>query len=137
MLEKEDVVRLLLVHVPPEDAECVLVVAGIALGLRRRQATAGDRLLHEPGDVIVEEGKRLLRLRADRVRPGPAPGATDHDALDDEAVGRLDEQHLGHTALIEERADRAEDLLEVLARAALVDPHRVSSARRLRRRRVE
>ena len=28
-----------------------------------------------------------------------------------------------HPALVEERADRAEDLLEVLARAALVDPH--------------
>ena len=31
-----------------------------------------------------------------------------------------------HVPLIEERADRAEDLFEVLARTALVDPHRAS-----------
>ena len=66
----------------------------------------------------------------DRLRPGAAGGAGDHDALDDEPVRRLDEEDLAHPALVDERPDRAEDLLEVLARASLVDPHRVSSVRR-------
>ena len=61
-----------------------------------------------------------LPIESDQVPASP----DDDQALDDEAVGRLDEQHVLHPALVEERADRAEDLLEVLARAALVDPHR-------------
>ena len=47
------------------------------------------------------------------------------EALDDEPIGCLEEQDVPHPALVEERPDRAEDLLEVLAGAALVDPHAV------------
>ncbi len=99
-------------------------------------AAPGDRLLHEPGDVVVEEGERLLRPGGPSTRTTPRrPPPRRHDALDDEPVGRLDEQDLVHPALVDERADRPEDLLEVLARASLVDPHRASSVRRVRRRR--
>ena len=52
----------------------------------------------------------------------------DHETLDDEPVGRLEQEDVLHPALVEERPDRAEDLLEVLARAALVDPHRGRSS---------
>ena len=72
-----------------------------------------------------------LSCVAQRLGPGPAAAAGRHDALDDEPVGRLDEQDLVHPALVDERADRPEDLLEVLARASLVDPHRASSLRRV------
>ena len=125
LLEEEDVARLLLVHVATEHAERRLVEAGLrgpAAG-RRRRAAPGGGLFHEPGDVVVEEGERLLDLGAHRVGPRAAGRAGGHEALDDEAVGRLHEQDVLHPALVEERADRAEDLLEVLARAALVDPH--------------
>ena len=47
------------------------------------------------------------------------------DALEDEAVRRLGQEDLGEAALVDEGADRAQDLLVVLARAALVDAHRV------------
>src|SRR6266540_1201137 len=43
--------------------------------------------------------------------------------LDDEAVGRLGQQNLTHPTLIEECPNRAEDLFEILAGAAFVDPH--------------
>ena len=48
----------------------------------------------------------------------PGVGAAGDQALDDEPVGRLDEEDLLHRTLVEERPDRAEDLLEVLARGA-------------------
>ena len=81
--------------------------------------------LHEPGDVVVEEGQRLLHLAADRLGPRAGASGRGHEALDDEAIGRLEKEDVLHRALIEERADRAEDLFEVLARTALVDPHAV------------
>src|SRR5258705_12485510 len=86
LLEEEDVMRPLLVHVPPENSERVLVVAGVPDWLGRRLATPGGRLLHEPGDVVIEEGQRLLRLRTDRVRPGPPPPPPHPDTPDDETV---------------------------------------------------
>ena len=55
-------------------------------------------------------------------------GADAREGLDDEAVGRLDDEDVAHAALVEVGADRAKDLLEVLARASVVDPHRVSVA---------
>ena len=55
----------------------------------------------------------------------PVEAAGRHEPLDDEPVGCLEEQDVPHAALVEERPDGAEDLLEVLAGAALVDPHAV------------
>ena len=57
----------------------------------------------------------------------------DDQALHDEPVGRLDQQHVLHAALVDERAHRAEDFLEVLARASLVDPHPLALLIRIRR----
>src|SRR4029078_11817275 len=89
----------------------------------RLTTTPGGRLFHEPRDVVVEEGQRLLDLAAHRFRPVAGRGAAHDDALDDEPVRRLEGEGVLHPPLVEEGADRAEDLLEVLARAALVDPH--------------
>src|SRR5215212_8649677 len=47
------------------------------------------------------------------------------DALDDEAIGRFEDEDVPHPVLVEERAHGAKDFLEVLPRAALVDPHGV------------
>src|SRR5882672_7534684 len=51
LLEEEDVAWLLVVHVPTDDPECRLVVAGGSLGGPR--AAAGTGLFHEAGDVVV------------------------------------------------------------------------------------
>ena len=59
-------------------------------------------------------------IESDHVPPACTRG---HQALHDEPVRGLDEQDVLHPALVEERADRAKDLFEILARAALVDPH--------------
>src|SRR5262245_1765013 len=134
LLEEEDVARLLLVHVAADHAQGRLVEPGVAVRLRTRFAAAGERLVHEPGDVVVEEGERLLGLRAERLGPGAVAAARGDDALDDEAIGRFDEEDLAHAALIDERTDRAEDLLEVLARTALVDAHQASLVGRAGRR---
>ena len=58
LLEQEDVPRLLLVHPAADDAERPLV----RTGLRQVGATAPPlrRLLHEPRDVVVDVGERLL-----------------------------------------------------------------------------
>src|SRR5437667_35805 len=74
-------------------------------------AASGDALVHEPGDVIVEERQGLLGDDAHRLGPAALPTARAHETLHDEAVGRLDEQDLAHPALVEECADRAEHLL--------------------------
>ena len=64
-------------------------------------------------------------IESDQV-PGSAAGRD--EALDDESVRRLHQEDVLHRALVEERSDRAEDLLEVLARTAFVDPHAVRSS---------
>ena len=66
-----------------------------------------------------------LPIDSDHVADAP-PAVT--QALDDEAVRRLHQQDVLHGALVEERSDGAEDLLEVLARTAFVDPHAVRSS---------
>ena len=126
-----DLPRLLLVHVAADDAECRLVEPGIALRLRAGLASSRDRFVHEPGDVVVEEGQGLLVLRPERLRPRPAGRPGRDDALDDEPVGGLDEEDLAHPALVDEGPDRAEDLLEVLARTSLIDAHRASLCPRM------
>jgi hypothetical protein len=94
LLEEEDVARLLLVHVPTDHPEGRLVEAGVAMRFRSRLPATGDRFLHEPGDVVIEEGQGLLGLIAQGFGPRPACGPGGDDALDDEAVGRLDEEDL-------------------------------------------
>src|SRR4051794_6762475 len=126
LLEEEDVARLLLVHVVADHAQRVLVEARVAVRLGARLAAARRGFLHEPGDVVVEERERLLALRPERLRPRPGRRAGRHDALDDEPVGCFHEEDLAHPALVDEGPDRAEDLLEVLARTSLVDAHRAS-----------
>src|SRR4051794_4169290 len=86
LLEEEDVARLLLVHVPADDPQGRLVEAGVTDGLRSGLAASRDRFLHEPGDVVIEEGEGLLGLMAHGLRPGPAGRARGHDPLDDEPV---------------------------------------------------
>src|ERR1019366_5383644 len=125
LLEEKCVLRLLLIHVAPQDAECLLIVARPGPVLRGLPVAPGQGLFHEPGDVVVEEGQGLLGLAAQGL--APATGRLDrHQALDDEPVGRLGKEDLTHPALIEERSDRAEDLLKILARRPLVDPHSAS-----------
>src|SRR6186997_2741595 len=122
LFEEEDVVRLLVVHVAPDHPERRLVMTGRAVVAG---ASAGARFLHETRDVLVEERQCLLGLCADRFRPRATARAGQDEPLDDEPVGCLEKEDVLHPALVEERSDRAEDLLEVLARAALVDPHAV------------
>src|SRR5690348_1047921 len=124
LLEEEHVPRLLVVHVTTEDAERRLVIAGVVARHRIGAAPPGGGLLHEAGDVVVEERQRLLDLRTHRLRPGPRARLAGHDqALDDEPIGGFDQQDVLHPTLVEECADRAEDFLEVLPRAALIDAH--------------
>src|SRR5262245_14023824 len=134
LLEEEDVPRLLIVHVAADDSECRLVVAAARRSGHPR-ASPGRGFLHEPRDVVVEKGQRLLGLGPDRFRPRPRRLTRGDQPLDDEPVGRFEQEDVLHAALVEERSDGAEDLLEVLAGAALVDPHAVRSPPRLRTRR--
>src|SRR5688572_1345422 len=132
LLEEEHVTRLLLVDVPAEHSARGLIVARLVRGWRwggrDAQPAPGGGLLHEPRDVVVEEGERLFGLAPERLGPGAAGLARRHEPLHDEAVRGLDEQDVLHPALVEEGTDRAEDLLEILARAALVDPHAQESS---------
>jgi hypothetical protein len=76
LLEEEDIPRLLVVHVAAEHAERGLVIAGL-VGRAGLAAATGGGLLHEPGDVVVEERQRLLRLRPKRFGPRSRAEAPD------------------------------------------------------------
>src|SRR3954466_4666262 len=69
LLEEEDVARLLVVEILAEDAERRLVVTGLVIRFRPASAPS-RRFLHEPRDVLIEEGQRLLPDRPDSVGPG-------------------------------------------------------------------
>src|SRR5436190_2728346 len=69
LLEEEDVARLLVVHVPADDPKRGLVVSAGGRGTGAAAAPCAG-LLHEPRDVVIEEGQRLFALGADRLGPG-------------------------------------------------------------------
>src|SRR5262245_26650940 len=112
LLEEEDVLGLLLVHVATEHPERVLVMTCVVWRGRFLVPAPRGGLVHEPGDVVIEERQRLLDLRSHALIPAATPPARHDEALHDEAVRGLDEEHVAHAALVEERSNRPEDLLE-------------------------
>jgi len=64
LLEEEHVLGLLVVHISTKDPEGRLVVTGVVRRRRVRATATRGGFLHEPSDVIVEEGQRLLDLVA-------------------------------------------------------------------------
>src|SRR6188474_2226360 len=89
LLEEEDVLGLLLVHVPAEHTEGILVVAGVVRRGRLLAPAPGGGLVHEPGNVVVEERQRLLDLRSHALIPATASAARHDEALHDEAIRGL------------------------------------------------
>src|SRR5207249_623411 len=79
-LVEEDVARVLLVDVPADDAELLLVVVRPGFLLL---AAARDRRVHELADVVVMERQRLATGRAERL--AGAGRAGHRGALHDEA----------------------------------------------------
>src|SRR3990172_7197276 len=134
LLEEEDVLGVLLVDVAADDPEGVLIVAGARQRIMSALAAMDDRLVHEPGDVLVGEGHRLLLDLAHRFRPGARSPTDVGEGLDDEPVRGLHHEDVLHGPLVQVGADRPEDLLEVLPGTAVVDPHRALPGRLLRSR---
>jgi hypothetical protein len=134
LLQEKDVARLLLVDVASDDAQRLLVLPRLE-GVRRGCASppARDALLDERGDVVVEEGVRLLLDLETRIGPLALGLRARDQPLDDESVGRLGQQDLAHLALVDEGADRTEDLFVFLPGASVVDAHQPSRwTRRIR-----
>src|SRR5689334_14530978 len=119
---------MLLVEVPADDAELLLVV--VRAGILVLLAAALDGLVHEPAHVVVMERERLAIGGAHRF--AGADRARDRRALDDEPGIGLEEDDAAHALLVEVGAHGAQDLFPVLSRASLVDPHR-RAPRRWRR----
>src|SRR5205085_8469334 len=119
LLEEEDVARLLLVDISAQDAQRRLVEAGRARRLSVPLGVAtlptGKGLLHEARHVVLTQLERLLDEARTGVVPRPLLARNDRKSLDDEAVICLSQTHLAHAALIEDRADRAQHFLMILA----------------------
>src|SRR5438552_13951470 len=123
LLEEEDGPRPLRIDPAAQDAQGVLVEVrdlDVRMGLGCR-APVGGRVVEKLGDLFVGELVGARGELAARFRPLARFGQ--RQTLQHEATFELEQQDLLEALAIGKGADRTQDVLPVLARAAVVDAH--------------
>src|SRR4029077_12107765 len=122
LLEEKDVAWPLRVDPAAKDAQRVLVVVGdldVRMGLGGL-APVGGRLVQELSYLLI---RQLIRAGGELGCLGPLSRLGEGEALQHESPLELEEEDLLEPLPVGKRADGAEHVFPVLARAAVVNAH--------------